>query len=241
MEVKVLGSNSDGNCYVLNGEILLDAGLSIKDIKKGLNFNVAGIKGAIISHSHKDHAKAVPDLVKMGIDCYMGNKTFEEIDIFNGHVIIDNLRQFEIAHYSILPFECSHDVQCFGYLIYDKNTKEKLLFATDTYMLPYEFKGVNYYLIEANYSEKIIQESMDSGNINEQLVKRIYRSHFSVENCVEFLKSQDLSTAKKVILIHLSDHNSHKQKFIDTVYRETNIDTDVAEAGMILNLGLDPF
>ena len=38
MELKVLGSNSEGNCYILNGELLLDAGVPIKEIKKGLDF-----------------------------------------------------------------------------------------------------------------------------------------------------------------------------------------------------------
>lgn len=241
MEIKVLGSNSDGNCYILNGELLLDAGLSIKEIKKGLDFNIMGIQGALITHSHKDHSKAVKDLANMGIDCYMGNEAQQEIGITSGHRIISPEDVILIGDYYIVPFECKHDVQCFGYLIKDKRTGEKLVFATDTCMVPYEFKGVHYYLVEANYSDDILNTRTASGDIDSSLSHRLCHSHFSVENCVEFLKSQDLSTAKKVILIHLSDHNSHKQRFIDTVYRETNVDTDVAEAGMILNLGLDPF
>lgn len=241
MIIKVLGSSSDGNCYIVNGELLLDAGVPIKEIKKGLDFNVSNVKGALITHSHKDHSKAVPDLVSMGIDCHMGNKTFEEIPIMNGHRIVDSLHQFRIGDYIILPFEVNHDVQCLGYLIQDMRTKEKLLFATDTYYLPYEFKGVNYYLIEANYSEKILQEKIEIGSIHPTLAKRTYHSHFSIENCVDFLKGQDLAEAKKVILIHLSDSNSNEKEFEELVYRETNIDTVAANAGMTLHLGLEPF
>lgn len=55
MVLKTLSSGSIGNCYLLecNNEILiLDCGISIKDIKIGLNFNLGGIKGVMISHAH---------------------------------------------------------------------------------------------------------------------------------------------------------------------------------------------
>lgn len=56
MKLKCLGSSSAGNCYLLtsnNGEtLILDCGIQIKDIKKGLDWNIKGITGVIISHTH---------------------------------------------------------------------------------------------------------------------------------------------------------------------------------------------
>ena len=56
MHLKCLGSSSAGNCYTLtsnNGEtLILDCGLPIKEIKKGLDWNIRGIRGMIISHAH---------------------------------------------------------------------------------------------------------------------------------------------------------------------------------------------
>ena len=56
MTLKCLGSSSAGNCYLLtsnNGEtLILDCGIPIKEIKKGLDWNIRGIKGMIISHAH---------------------------------------------------------------------------------------------------------------------------------------------------------------------------------------------
>nr|DAM22970.1 MAG TPA: YycJ-like MBL-fold protein [Bacteriophage sp.] len=56
MKLKCLGSSSAGNCYLLtsnNGEtLILDCGIPIKEIKKGLDWNIRGIKGMIISHAH---------------------------------------------------------------------------------------------------------------------------------------------------------------------------------------------
>lgn len=56
MKLKCLGSSSAGNCYLLtsnNGEtLILDCGIPIKEIKKGLDWNIRGIRGMIISHAH---------------------------------------------------------------------------------------------------------------------------------------------------------------------------------------------
>ena len=56
MRLCCIGTGSSGNCYTLQGNdgklLLLDAGLSIKDIKIGINFNVSSIVGSVITHGH---------------------------------------------------------------------------------------------------------------------------------------------------------------------------------------------
>nr|DAR37024.1 MAG TPA: YycJ-like MBL-fold protein [Caudoviricetes sp.] len=56
MYLKCLGSSSAGNCYLLqagSGEtLIIDCGIGIKEIKKGLDWNIREIKGVIISHTH---------------------------------------------------------------------------------------------------------------------------------------------------------------------------------------------
>ena len=56
MRLKCLGSSSAGNCYLLtsNSEetLILDCGIPIKEIKKGLNWDIRGISGVIITHAH---------------------------------------------------------------------------------------------------------------------------------------------------------------------------------------------
>jgi phosphoribosyl 1,2-cyclic phosphodiesterase len=56
MKLKCIATGSSGNCYTLtsnSGEILiLDCGIPIKEIKKGLNWKIRGIRGMIISHAH---------------------------------------------------------------------------------------------------------------------------------------------------------------------------------------------
>lgn len=56
MRLCCIATGSSGNCYTLqdnSGKILLlDAGISIKDIKIGINFKVSNIVGSVITHGH---------------------------------------------------------------------------------------------------------------------------------------------------------------------------------------------
>lgn len=56
MKLKCIATGSTGNCYTLTSSsretFILDCGINIKEIKKGLDWNIRGIKGMIISHAH---------------------------------------------------------------------------------------------------------------------------------------------------------------------------------------------
>ena len=56
MKLKCIATGSTGNCYLLtsgSGEtLIIDCGIPINEIKKGLDWNIRGIKGVIISHTH---------------------------------------------------------------------------------------------------------------------------------------------------------------------------------------------
>ena len=72
-DVKVLASSSEGNCYIISDGItrlLLDAGVKIKEILVACDFDMDAIRGALITHEHKDHALAVEDLTGRGISIY---------------------------------------------------------------------------------------------------------------------------------------------------------------------------
>lgn len=53
--LKVLATGSKGNCYILqagNDKLLLECGIPYKEILKGLDFNLNGVQGCLISHEH---------------------------------------------------------------------------------------------------------------------------------------------------------------------------------------------
>ena len=74
MRLKCLGSSSAGNCYLLTSDsgetLILDCGIPIKEIKKGLDWNVKDVVGVLCTHKHLDHSKSVEDFEAMGIPIY---------------------------------------------------------------------------------------------------------------------------------------------------------------------------
>lgn len=80
MRLKCLGSSSAGNCYLLTSDsgetLILDCGIPIKEIKKGLNWNIKDVVGVLCTHKHLDHSKSLNDFQAMGIPIfapYLGN------------------------------------------------------------------------------------------------------------------------------------------------------------------------
>ena len=55
MNLKVLGSGSSGNCYLLENEtecLVIEAGLPLMEVKKAIGFNIKKIVGVVASHEH---------------------------------------------------------------------------------------------------------------------------------------------------------------------------------------------
>ena len=190
-----------------------------------------------------DHIKYAKNFAEKGIDIYASEGTFNAIGL-QGHrlKVIKSLNQFSIGNFIILPFDTQHDAaEPLGFLIQYKPTGEKLIYATDTYYIKYKFNKLNYLLLECNYNKEIAKENAKNGVINKTRYSRLLESHFSLENVIKFLKSNDLSYAKNIVLCHLSDTNSNQDIMLNEVYATTKIKTTVAQQGLNLELKLYPF
>lgn len=211
MKFRTLASGSTGNCYLLEtdeGSLLLEAGIPIRRIKQALNFNFSDVQGCLITHEHMDHAKAIQDIAKLGIDVYSSRGTFKALGCTSHRYIPLKPKQAEtIGGFEVLAFNVEHDVaEPFGYLI--RHRENKLLFVTDTYYLKYKFKDLTHIAIECNYVESKLLHLVDEGYLNAHQAARVIKSHLSLENLIEFLKVNDLSKVKELHLLHLSDANS---------------------------------
>ncbi len=246
MNLYVCGSSSKGNCYILEseaGKIILDCGVNFREVQKALNFNLKNLTGILITHEHQDHSKYITHFAEKGINIYSSQGTFNSLNL-KGHRYkkIKALEQFELGQFIILPFDTEHDAaEPLGFIIYDKITKEKLLYATDTYYIKYKFKNLNYLLLECNYIADILKENKSSGDIHKVLYQRLLTSHFSLENVLEFLKANDLTCTRYIILCHLSDKNSDENIMINEVKKVTGISPIIADKNMQLELNLFPF
>ncbi len=152
--------------------------------------------------------------MRAGIDCYMSAGTAEALGI-SGHRlhIIKAKQQFRIGTWTILPFETQHDAaEPLGFLLANQ-AGDKLLYATDTYYIRYKFHGLTHIMVECNYAADILKTNVKAGLVEPALKSRILKSHFSLENVKRFLQANDLSKVQEIWLLHLSEKNSHEQRF----------------------------
>jgi phosphoribosyl 1,2-cyclic phosphodiesterase len=217
IEIKSFGSSSAGNCYYITDgrtPLLLEAGIKFKEVQRQLNFQTTSIAGCLISHEHGDHCKAIKEVLKAGINCYMSSGTAGALNIQHHRIHTSAPKQpFRIGTWNILPFDVQHDVaEPYGFLLTNESG-EKVLFATDTYYIRYKFKGLTHVLVECNYSMDILDANIALGRTPAVMKKRLMRSHFSLENVKEFLKANNLSKVQEIWLLHLSDSNSNQEEF----------------------------
>ena len=190
-----------------------------------------------------DHIKYAKDFAENGIDIYASEGTLNALEL-QGHRYkgIKALQQFNIGDFTILPFDTEHDaIEPLGFLIQYNPTKERLLYATDTYYIKYKFKELNYIMIECNYIKEIARKNMREGTINKSRYARLLESHMSLENLLEFLKSNDLRHVQNIILCHLSDTNSNAETMKNEVFKMTGIETIIADKNLITELKKYPF
>lgn len=246
MELTVLGSSSRGNGYVLQNDteaLIVECGVSLLEVKKAVGFNVSKIVGALCSHEHGDHAKYAQLYLYNRINVYMSHGTMRAIGPKGTFLplLLSHGYTAKIGSFTVLPFEVKHDAaEPLGFLINHPETGN-VLFLTDSYYSPFRFEGLNNILIECNYSTEILQRNIDAGRIPTAVRNRTLQSHMSLETCLETLAANDLSQVNNIVLIHLSDGNSHAEGFKEAVHRATGKTVHVADKGLNIKFNKTPF
>ena len=219
MKFKALASSSSGNAYVVTDRdtrILVECGVSHKKLQKLSGFSLNEFQACLVSHEHKDHAKAVGDLISRGMAVYMSPGTADalETDAVN---LIEHMEQFNVGSLDIVPFTTFHDAaEPLGFLIKSRVDGDVLAFATDTVNLRYKFPGLNILAIEANYDKHILERCQ---KMPEKVRYRITNSHMEIDTLCDYLRSLDLSQCREIHLLHLSDATSHEGHFLNKVAR----------------------
>src|SRR5690625_3088496 len=177
IKIKTLASGSSGNAYLITDghtPLLLECGISFREIQVATKFQTGNIAGCLISHEHKDHTKGLKDVLRAGIDVYASQGTIDQEGIRHHRLKPIKARgQFTIGTWKILPFDVEHDVaEPLGFLLMNQQG-EKLLFATDTHYVRYRFKGLTHIMVECNYSLDILDENIASGRVPEIMRRRL--------------------------------------------------------------------
>lgn len=244
MKLHIINSNSEGNCYLFTDNegktLIVELGVKFDEVKKALNFNLSNVVGCLVTHEHGDHCKGAENAAKYGLDIYASVGTIEALK-FQSYRLkpINKGEKFSVGPFDIIGFDVHHDVnEPLGFLIRHPEMGTTL-FLTDTIYCDYKFPGLTNVLIEANYSQNIIDDKLRDQSF---LRNRVLKSHMSVETAIKTLKANDLTKVNNIVLIHLSDRNSDSRLFKKIIEEHTLKTVTIATKGLIIeNFNDTPF
>ena len=211
------GSGSTGNSmYIEIGDhkILVDMGIGVKRIKDGLtkhNRNFSDIEAIFVTHSHYDHIKNAPAIVKRAnAQVYCNRDTAISMMKKNiDYKIIELQKKIEVTPgLFVQAFKVPHDTTNYGYRFRVNDTT--VAYCTDCGEMTKEIfnylREADVVVLESNHDlNKLINGSYDV-----ELVSRIVSSdgHLSNKECAEnIVKLYDLGT-RNFLLAHLSRENN---------------------------------
>lgn len=224
--VKSIGTGSTGNSYLIsNGytRILLDAGLPVRKIRAVTS--LTAINGALITHSHRDHCQAVPELLNAPTEVWMPEREIEAYrkiavlkDRWNLHPIAKlslspiEYATFSIGAFTVLPFAAEHDTpEPVGYLLQSHNARERILYLTDSQYVSALPSWVTHIICECNFVGAKLYENVSKGIIDSYRYARTLRTHMSCESLVAALKQMNQSELKEIYVCHMSNDNGDEE------------------------------
>lgn len=227
MKLKCIATGSSGNCYLLqadNGEtLILDCGIPIKEIKKGLDWNIKDVVGVLCTHQHSDHNKSLKDFINMGIPVFAPYLSLESMKMETEF----NIRMFDLTTIDGSWTHTNADgTPCpiYGFLITHREMG-RMLYITDCELIKWKFKGINHILLGVNYDKDLVDTDNPKAN-------HVFRGHLSIDTACDFVKANYSDSLQNVIMCHLSSENSDKDSFITKMKNAVNgANVDVAVAG----------
>jgi len=224
MKVTVLSSGSKGNTTYIESnqaKILIDAGNSSKYILsklEELKINPKEIDAILITHTHTDHIKGLPVLLKKINPCvYMTEKMRPYLDYIENYQII-NSDSINIKDLNINVIKTSHDTEdSVGYIINNQN--KSIVYITDTGYINNKYhkllKNHDIYIMESNHDI----EMLNNGKYPFELRQRILsdKGHLSNYDSAKYLSKFIGDKTKYILLAHLSEENNTKELAYNTL------------------------
>lgn len=242
MILKTVATGSSGNCHLLiadSGEtLILDCGVPIKEIKKGLGWNIKKVVGVLCTHQHLDHSRSVKDFNDIGIP------------VCTPYVALLMNQFLQNSYFSVRTFDLTtadgkwthtngdgSECPCYGFWIQHPEMGT-MIYATDTELIKWRFKNVNHILLGVNYDPELL--SGDEAKKN-----HVVRGHMSIDTACDFVRANASDQLQNIIMCHLSKENADAGKFIEKMQKAVPwANVDVAEPGecwKLRNPGECPF
>lgn len=201
MILKCLSTGSKANCYVLkrdNGEMLiLDAGLPISEIKKGIGFDVANLKGAVVTHSHKDHSLSAEKLKQL-------------TPVWEPYLSEQKRQHTHLGDFDIQCFDLPHNgVENRGFII--RVDGQTICYMTDLEYCPYSLtsQNIDTMIVECNYIKNLVPD--DLPNLQHKVL-----GHCELDTTIGILQGS-LRTLKHIILVHMGQGTLDREKAMERI------------------------
>ena len=227
MKIQMISTGSKGNSYLIttkeNNYYLIDFGITLSKLKKYID--IKELKAIFITHIHNDHILGLKNL-KYDIPIIAKGKTKEYLENnYSLNLLDDNINKFEDISFDF--FELSHDVENYGIIIKDKINE--LVYITDTGYIPQKYysllKDKSIYLVESNYDDEMIMHSEYPYYLIQRIVSDI--GHLSNYQTSKFLSNVIGKNTKKVLLIHLSEHNNTKEACLTAINKIVDFEVSI--------------
>lgn len=228
MKLKCIATGSTGNCYLLtsdNGEtLILDCGIPIKEIKKGLDWNIKDVVGVLCTHKHLDHSKSLDNFKKMSIPVFAPYQRNYNKKNYGGFTIYPFPLQTLDGNWTHTDAN-GEPCPIYGFLITHKEIG-KMLYITDTELIKWKFKGINHILLGTNYDKDLVNVD------NQSKANHVFRGHLSIDTACDFVKANYSDSLQNVIMCHLSSENADSDSFVEKMEKVAcGANVDVAVAG----------
>lgn len=224
MKVTVLSSGSKGNTTYIETEsakILIDAGNTCKYIINKLEeyqINPNDIDAILITHTHSDHIKGLPVLLKKINPCvYITEKMHPYMEYLeNYHIIKENI--INIKDIIIEVIKTSHDTEeSVGYII--NNNDKSIVYITDTGYINQKYfnslKNKEIYIMESNHDIEMLNNSSYPFATRQRILSD--KGHLSNYDSAKYLSKFIGDKTKYILLAHLSEENNTKDLAYNTL------------------------
>jgi len=220
----VLASGSSGNAALLatnNTRILVDAGLSLRELKRRLaqgGEEIGRLDAVLVTHEHSDHIAGLAALAhrkEFRAPIYLTRLTAPVIDWGETHPRIETFQAgatFEIGDIEVNSFSVPHDaVDPVGFCF--ETGCVRIAVATDLGYMPesvkFHLRRADLLLLEANHDLDMLKVGPYPWSVKQRVMSRV--GHLSNLVMAEYLSREFSDRAANLVLGHLSEQNNHPE------------------------------
>ncbi len=235
--VQVLGSGSKGNALIIytnNGALLLDAGLSGRELMKRLtdiSVDVSQLDGVLLTHEHNDHVRGLKGLIKKCSLTVWANSQTSEYLKSRGYqemswAEFDTGSTFPIGSFTVKSFPVPHDAYdpC-GFVITSEKVSVGVLtdlgYCTDEVRQRAACCHVLY--LEANYDEELLASDPKRPWATKQriMARHGHLSNLQASELLSGLKGRN-APLRHVFLGHMSEDCNEAELAINQIRQGLN-------------------